>query len=249
MSGSPPATRTPAPTQMKTGTAQVKRGVKTFAVGTILVLVGLAGAYLISKNNKTQSAVASPAVPTPAGSVPPPKGRGEEAPKGAASAGNGRDEPAAGDASSAENKVGMESGRRLEVSVHTVGESVLAQEANRFNATIQNASATLDGDGALCVTFDFEGERNVNREEAGAFLVRLFDKHGMNLAHFHTAEHYGNSSSQLARQMARDRARTNDFYHFRALEPTGNRLCYQVNMRDAPSVAAMEFGFYLEADE
>ncbi len=143
------------------------------------------------------------------------------------------------------------SGRNLKVSVGTaiVQDTGMAQIVKQHNASLSAVKCVATAD-HLVIDFDVDGSQwnAVNRKFP--ILVRLFDRNGQYLTHFTTAEgftvHYeiyetykeGYAFFKKRGDKMMAAQRMCEF-----LKPKGNRIVYNVNIRDLQVASAIEIGF------
>ena len=122
------------------------------------------------------------------------------------------------------------SGHHLDVNVLTVGQNV--EWNQKLNGAIHNARASVDrGDGKVTITFDYDTQMDVEyRGIPRQFLVRFFDKSGNYLTRFTTEERFVEIAADFP-------------YNVHRLKPSGNKLEYIINTRDAAFAESVEFGF------
>lgn len=137
-------------------------------------------------------------------------------------------------------------GRALSVGVDTVGVPGPPQYFRRANSVFR-APRAYASKGALVLEFD------INPIERGRddlpflgyparLLVRVFDENGQYLTHFVTTEYFCTDEKMVAWGK---RYATDQQYVPVLLEPTANRLVYQLNQRDLDYAAKVEVGFLM----
>lgn len=126
-------------------------------------------------------------------------------------------------------------GDELLCSVNTAGKEYLNVPVNK---SIENLRGFLNREtGTLTITFDFNSKAmRIYAPFCCRLLVRLFDRNGEYQEHFISKERFIQPGAQFS-QTLREQAVLSE------LSSTGNTLQYQINLRDAAFVSAMEVGW------
>jgi hypothetical protein len=142
--------------------------------------------------------------------------------------------------------------RKLQIQVGTVGiEGDMSKWRLRNNNDSLKALKCYATNDNLIIEFDVDPSKWVPIFTSYPLLVRLFDRNGQHLTHFRTAEGFtvfSNIHKQLRdayrmRERAGVRADMLAQFNSHLLESHGNRLVYQVNVRDLRDAAMVEIGF------
>ena len=103
------------------------------------------------------------------------------------------------------------------------------------NASLGNVKCVAT-EGQVVIEFDVDAARWGRTPGGCKMLVRLFDRNGQYLTHFITAERF----------VAYEDDRNFGWAGQKLLVPKGNRLVYDVNVRDLRDVNIAEIGFFKE---
>jgi len=140
-------------------------------------------------------------------------------------------------------------GRSLKVSIGTAVGGDMERIVKQHNASLQSVKCVAT-DGQLVIDFDVDTSQWSPVARKFPLLLRLFDKNGNYLAHFRTAEGFTVHEElyQRYKKGYENISRLGDAKEAakrlcELLKPTGNRVAYQISVRDLRDSAIVEIGF------